>query len=140
MEVDAPSNPNFVYLIEQIRSSLVGLAEDAAIKDTPRAHAWLLTTLSIHGEDLSVLIALYRLFREQNSYTLLSFVVEHILQQHANELDQNQYLRQELQSIFGKSSEQYVAPTHRRWMISSEVLELSPTRDSTLSSRRRHAT
>ncbi|CAF5068252.1 unnamed protein product, partial [Rotaria magnacalcarata] len=65
------------------------------MKETPRAHAWLLTTLSIYGDQFDVLIDLYRLFREQSSYILLSFIIEHILQHHMNEIDKSAYLLEE---------------------------------------------
>ena len=87
-------NQHLIYLIEQIRSNLTTL------KETPCAHAWLLTTLSLYGDQLSVLIELYRLFREQNSYILLSFITEHILQHHLTQAEKNLYLQQEFQSIF----------------------------------------
>jgi len=96
------SNSNLVYLIDQIRSNLDG---NEITKETPRAHAWLLTTLSIYGDQFNVLIDLYRLFREQNSYILLSFIIEHILQYHLNEIDKNIYLQQEFQMIFSNSIE-----------------------------------
>jgi hypothetical protein len=90
-------NNNLVYLIDQIRSNLYG---NEIMKETPRAHAWLLTTLSIYGDQFNVLIDLYRLFREQNSYILLSFIIEHILQYHINEIEKNNYLQKEFQLIF----------------------------------------
>jgi len=93
-------NSNFVYLIDQIRSNLLNIDGNEIMKETPRAHAWLLTTLSIYGDEFNVLIDLYRLFREQNSYILLSFIIEHILQYHRNEIEKNNYLQQEFQMIF----------------------------------------
>jgi hypothetical protein len=98
------SNADLTYLIDQIRSNLLITDENEILKETPRAHAWLLTTLSIYGEELNVLINLYRLFREQNSYILLSFIIEHILQHHMNKIDKNNYLQQEFQLIFTNSS------------------------------------
>jgi hypothetical protein len=93
-------NSNLVYLIDQIRSSLLTIDGNEITKETPRAHAWLLTTLAIYGDQFNVLIDLYRLFREQNSYILLSFIIEHILQYHLNEIEKNHYLQQEFQLIF----------------------------------------
>jgi hypothetical protein len=90
-------NNHLDYLIDQIRSNL---ERNEILKETPRAHAWLLTTLSIYGDQFQVLIDLYRLFREQNSYILLSFIIEHILQYHNNEIEKNNYLQQEFQLIF----------------------------------------
>lgn len=90
-------NQHLIYLIEQIRSNL---AENETLKETPCAHAWLLTTLSLYGDQLTVLIELYRLFREQSSYILLSFITEHILQHHLAQAEKNLYLQQEFQSIF----------------------------------------
>lgn len=88
---------HFVYLIEQIRSNLAG---NEPLKETPRAHAWLLTTLSLYGDQFEVVIDLYRLFREQSSYILLSFIIEHLLQYHLQHVEKNSYLQQEFQSIF----------------------------------------
>lgn len=88
---------HLVYLIEQIRSNLAG---NEPLKETPHAHAWLLTTLSLYGDQFEVLIDLYRLFREQCSYILLSFIVEHLLQYHLQQAEKNLYLQQEFQSIF----------------------------------------
>lgn len=93
-------NSNLVYLIDQIRSNLLNFDGNELMKETPRAHAWLLTTLSIYGDNFNVLIDLYRLFREQNSYILLSFIIEHIIQYHKNEIDKTFYLQQEFQMIF----------------------------------------
>ncbi|CAF3588937.1 unnamed protein product [Rotaria sordida] len=104
IEIDTSSNPNLVYLIDQIRSNLSTSNENETMRETPRAHAWLLTTLSIYGDQINVLIDLYRLFREQNSYILLTFIIEHILQYHINEIDKNNYLQDEFQLIFTTSS------------------------------------
>jgi hypothetical protein len=104
IEVNTSSNGNLAYLIGQIRSNLVTLNGNETMKETPRAHAWLLTTLSIYGDKFHVLIELYRLFREHNSYILLSFIIEHILQHHNNEIDNDNYLQQEFQLIFANSS------------------------------------
>jgi hypothetical protein len=95
---------DLIYLIDQIRSNLLISDGNESLKETPRAHGWLLTTLSIYGDELNVLIDLYRLFREQNSYILLSFIIEHILQHHNNVIDKNNYLQQEFQLIFTNSS------------------------------------
>ncbi|UJR32861.1 hypothetical protein I4U23_020322 [Adineta vaga] len=123
MDVDTTSNRNFVYLIDQIRSNLVAVDGQEVTKETPRAHAWLLTTLSIYGDDLSILIELYRLFRERNSYILLSFIIEHILQHHINKIEQIDYLQQEFQSIFSKSSDKSFSYSHLNSILSISARE-----------------
>ncbi|CAF4659805.1 unnamed protein product [Rotaria sp. Silwood2] len=104
IEMDTSSNTNLVYLIDQIRSNLSTPNGNETMTETPRAHAWLLTTLSIYGDQFNVLIDLYRLFREYKSYILLSFIIEHILQYHINEIDKNNYIQEEFQLIFTSSS------------------------------------
>ncbi|CAF0749664.1 unnamed protein product [Rotaria sp. Silwood1] len=104
IEMNTSSNTNLLYLIDQIRSNLSTPNGNETMTETPRAHAWLLTTLSIYGDQFNVLIDLYRLFRKQNSYILLSFIIEHILQYHINEIDKNNYLQEEFQLIFTTSS------------------------------------
>ncbi|CAF0915496.1 unnamed protein product [Adineta ricciae] len=124
MDVEIALNPNFVYLLDQIRANFLTGADHEATTETPRAHAWLLTTLAIYGEDLSILIELYRVFREQNSYSLLSFIIEHILQHHSNEIDKIDYLQQEFQSIFGKSSDNTFSYSRLNSILSLKAREL----------------
>ncbi|CAF3274261.1 unnamed protein product, partial [Rotaria sp. Silwood2] len=88
----------------QIRLNLATPNGNETMTETPRAHAWLLTTLSIYGDQFNVLIDLYRLFHEHKSYILLSFIIEHILQYHINEIDKNNYIQEEFQLIFTSSS------------------------------------
>ncbi|CAF3403717.1 unnamed protein product [Rotaria socialis] len=128
IEMDSPSNSNLVYLIDQIRSNLLILDGHETMKETPRAHAWLLTTLSIYGDQFDVLIDLYRLFREQSSYILLSFIIEHILQHHMNEIDKSAYLLEEFQSIFTASSNSFIEKNQFSYHHLCSLLSLS-TRD-----------
>lgn len=102
--MDTSSNLNLVYLLDQIRTNLSPSDGNEAKIENPRAHAWLLTTLSIYGDQLNILIELYRLFREKSSYKLLSFIIEHILQHHLNEIDKSNYLQDEFQLIFKSST------------------------------------
>lgn len=112
---------HLIYLIEQIRSNLAG---NETLKETPCAHAWLLTTLSLYGDQLTVLIELYRLFREQSSYILLSFIVEHILQHHLTQAEKNEYLQQEFQSIFSTSNTSGFSYTRLHSLLSSSAREM----------------
>lgn len=102
--MDISTNTNLDYLMDQIRSNLSAPNENVMAKHTPRAHAWLLTTLSIYGDQFSVLIDLYRVFRERNCYVLLSFVIEYILQNHVNGIDKSSYLQEEFQLLCTNSS------------------------------------
>ena len=94
------------------------------MRETPRAHAWLLTTLSIYGDQFNVLIDLYRLFREQNSYILLSFIIEHILQNHLNEIDKEIYLQEEFQLIFTKSNRNQFSYSYLYSLLSSSTRDI----------------
>lgn len=86
---------NLEYLFEQIRSNLL----PSDLKETPRAHAWLLTTLAIYGDDFQVLLDLYRLFHEQKSYILLSFIIEHMVQYHRTQIETNHFLHKQFRLI-----------------------------------------
>ncbi|CAF3590829.1 unnamed protein product [Adineta steineri] len=125
IEMTTSLDTNLVYLIDQIRSNLLIADGNEILKETPRAHAWLLTTLSIYGEKFSVLLELYRLFREQNSYILLSFIIEHILQHHINEIDKNTYLQQEFQLIFTNSSNNSIEKDNFSYSRLYSLLSLS---------------
>ena len=103
--MDISTNAHLVYLIDQIRSNPSTNNVNRITEENSRARAWLLTTLSIYGDQFNVLIDLYRLFREQHSYTLLTFIIEHILKYHINEIDTNNYLQEEFQLIFTNSSQ-----------------------------------
>src|ERR1700722_627254 len=101
IELDSTSNIDLTYLLDEIRSNLITVNGTETMKETPRAHAWLLTTLSFFGDQFNVLIDLYRLFREQHSYILLTFIIEHILQhQSITQIDKDRYLQQEFKLIF----------------------------------------
>lgn len=95
-------NSNLVYLIDQIR---LNIHENELMKETPRAHAWLLTTLSIYENNFNVCINLYRLFHEENSYILLTFLIEHMIEYYKNDIEKNLYLQNEFQLIFNLNNE-----------------------------------
>jgi hypothetical protein len=82
------------YLIGEIRSNL------ESTENVARAQAWLLTTLSFYGDQLVVLVDLYRLCREQKAYGLLSFIIDYLLRHRSNELEHERYLQEEFQQIF----------------------------------------
>ena len=102
-EVDA-TQADIAYLLDEIRSNLLASTGSDQTSGISRAHAWLLTLLSFYGDQLNVLVDLYRLFRQENTYQLLSFVIEHLLQHQSNEIDHNRYLQEEFQLIFTASS------------------------------------
>lgn len=117
MTIETKKN-NFDYLIEQIRSNL---------NETPRAHAWLLTTLAIYGHDFHVLIDLYRLFYEQKSYNLLSFIIEHIIQYHRTQIETNLFLQEQFRLILSKKVENEFSYARVCSQLSSKTREIIST-------------
>ena len=102
-EVDT-TQADIAYLMEEIRTNLLVSPGSEQTSGSSRAQAWLLTILSFYGDQLNVLVDLYRLFRQENSYQLLSFVIEHLLQHQSKEIDHNRYLQEEFKLIFTASS------------------------------------
>ena len=70
-------NRNLDYLIEQIRSNLLTSNENEMIKETPKALAWLLTTLAIYGNDFQVLLISIDYFENKIliNYYYLSLII-----------------------------------------------------------------
>jgi hypothetical protein len=101
------NNADLVYLMDEIRSNLSNVSnEHDPMYNVSKAHAWLYTLLALYGEQFQMLVDLYRLFREKNSYGLLSFIIDYLLQHQSNRIDQDRYLQQEFQSISIASSNQ----------------------------------